>query len=66
MELGAVALHLALDPAHRLSEEVLGLLQVLLLLRLLLRVLRSFAHFSSPLVFLGSYFPGFSLPMFQV
>ena len=46
-ELGAVALQLALYPAHRLPEEVLGLLQILIFLRLLLRVLRSFAHFFS-------------------
>ena len=44
LELGAVAPHAALYPAHRLPEEVLGLPEVLVLLRLLLNVLRSFAH----------------------
>jgi hypothetical protein len=43
LELRAVALHLALNPAHRLPEELLGLLQVLLLLRLL-SVLSLLAH----------------------
>jgi hypothetical protein len=48
-ELGAVALHPALYPAHRSREEVLGLLQGLIL-RLLLEILRLFAHFFSSLL----------------
>ena len=49
LQLGAIALHPALYPAHRSREEVLGLLHALIL-RLLLEVLRLFAHFFSPLL----------------
>ena len=45
LELLSVVLDLALYAAHRLPVETLGFLQVLILLRLLLDVLRFFAHF---------------------
>ena len=50
LQLGVVTLHLAQDPTHRLPEKVPGLLQGLLILRLLLDVLRLFTHFFSSLL----------------
>jgi hypothetical protein len=47
LELLAVVLDLALYTAHRLPVETLGFLQVLILLRLLLAILRLFGHFVS-------------------
>jgi hypothetical protein len=47
LQLLAVVLDLALYAAHRLPVETLGFLQVLILLRLLLGVLRLFGHFVS-------------------
>jgi hypothetical protein len=47
LKLLVVVLDLAPHTAYRLPEEALGLLQVLILLRLLLGVLRLFAHFVS-------------------
>jgi hypothetical protein len=47
LELLAVVLDLGLDPAHRLPEEVLGLFQVLLVLRLLLKIRSLICHFVS-------------------
>jgi hypothetical protein len=47
LELLAVVLNLALYAAHCLPVETLGFLQVLILLRLLLAILRLFGHFVS-------------------
>src|SRR5215217_3789406 len=47
LQLGVVTLHLAQDPTHRLPEKVPGVLQCLLILRLLLNVLRLLAHVCS-------------------
>lgn len=47
LKLRGIALHLALDAAHRLCEEILCLIKVLLVLRPLLGFLHLFGHLLS-------------------